>query len=77
MSGFFFFKKEIIDNVKLNPIGYKILLEILVKGNYKNSKEIPYIFLNRTVGESKLTLKEHWNYILHLKRLYKYKYGKK
>ncbi|MAG50812.1 hypothetical protein CL621_04210 [archaeon] len=77
MSGFFFFKKEIIDNVKLNPIGYKILLEILVKGNYKTVKEIPYIFLNRNVGESKLNLGEYLNYILHLKRLYTYKFIKR
>ncbi len=73
MSGFFFFKKEIIDNVKLNPLGYKILLEILVKGNYKTVKEIPYVFLNRSVGESKLNSREYFNYILHLKRLYAYK----
>lgn len=77
MSGFFFFKKEVIDNVKLDPIGYKILLEILVRGNYKTVKEIPYIFLNRNVGKSKLNLREYWNYILHLKRLYVYKFIKR
>ncbi len=73
MSGFFFFKKEVLDNVSLNPIGYKILLEVLTKANYKNFKEVPYLFLNREVGQSKLTIKEHWNYLVHLARLYKYK----
>ena len=73
MSGFFFFKKKIIKGIKLNPIGYKILLELLIKSKYKNTIEIPYIFQNRDTGTSKLTLKEYINYIKHLGRLYKYK----
>src|SRR3989344_473364 len=73
MSGFFFFKKKIIKGIKLNTIGYKILLELLIKSKYKNTIEIPYIFQNRDTGTSKLTLKEYINYIKHLGRLYKYK----
>ncbi len=76
MSGFFFFKKEVIDDVRLNPVGYKILLEILVKGNYKAVKEVPYVFLTRMVGKSKLGFEEYCHYLLHLKRLYPYKYKK-
>ncbi len=74
MTGFFFFRKKVIDNVELKPVGYKILLEILVKGNCKTYKELPYIFLNRSVGSSKLDLNEHINYIKLLARLYKYKF---
>ncbi len=33
MSGFFFLKKDIIKNVELSPKGFKIGLEILVRGN--------------------------------------------
>ena len=73
MSGFFFIKKDVIKNRKLSPIGYKILLEILVKGKYKNVVEVPYIFQNRNSGTSKLTLKEYLNYLTHLARLYTYK----
>jgi len=70
MSGFFFFKKDILDGITLSPIGYKIMLEILVKGKYQNIKEIPYTFRDRYKGESKLYLGEHVNYLRHLTKLY-------
>lgn len=73
LSGFFFFKKRVIRGIKLNPIGYKILLEILVKANYQSYKEIPYTFRNRNVGKSKINTKVLLKYVLHLLRLYKYK----
>ena len=77
MSGFFFFKKEIIKDVKLKPLGYKILLEILVKGRQKKIKEIPYMFRNRTFGKSKIGSKVYLDYLRHIFRLYKYKITKK
>ncbi len=72
MSGFFFFRKNIIDGVELSPIGYKIMLEILVKGKYDRNKvmEIPFTFRDRYKGESKLNWKEHLNYLHHLLKLY-------
>ena len=73
MSGFFFIKRKVIENVSLNPIGYKILLEILVKGSYNNVKEIPYTFKLREGGESKLGIGEYINYSKHLYSLYGYK----
>jgi len=41
LSGFFILKREIIDNVELAPRGYKMLLEILVKGKYNKVVEYP------------------------------------
>lgn len=72
MSGFFFFRRGVIDGVQLTPIGYKILLEIIVKGKYSKISEVSFTFRDRYKGESKLNLKEHYNYILHLIRLYIY-----
>jgi len=72
LSGFFLIHKKVIDGVKLNPIGYKILLEILVKGKYKNFIEVPYIFRNRTVGNSKMSNIIIWQYLKHLWRLKKW-----
>lgn len=69
MSGFFFLRRHVLEGVALSPIGYKILLEILVKGRPKKVVEIPYIFLNRTVGKSKLGGKVIFNYLRHLWRL--------
>jgi len=75
MSGYFFFKKKIIQGKPLNPIGYKILLEILVKGDYDKAKvkEMPFIFGKRYFGKSKLGFKVYLSYVMHLMLLYYYK----
>lgn len=71
-SGYFIFRKEVLDNVDINPIGFKIGLEIFVKGNYKNFIEIPFIFRDRLHGQSKLGKGEILNYIKHLIALKKF-----
>lgn len=73
MSGFFGFKKKLLKGTRLNPIGYKILLEILVKAAPKNKSELLYVFKNREKGESKLDLGEYLYFLRHLGRLYWYK----
>lgn len=70
ISGFFLFRRTVINGAKLDPIGFKICLEILAKGDYKTVKEIPFIFSNRSKGSSKLNLKEILGYIKHINRLY-------
>ncbi|MCK5022855.1 MAG: polyprenol monophosphomannose synthase [Candidatus Aenigmarchaeota archaeon] len=70
MSGFFFFNKNILNNVSLKPSGYKIGLEIFVKGKYDEIKEIPYTFKGRKVGKSNLGMKENMSYIKHIAKLY-------
>jgi dolichol-phosphate mannosyltransferase len=73
LSGFFFFKRSVIKNVTLCCDGYKILLEILVKGNYLNCKEVPIIFKPRTAGKSKLNFNEYIDYLKLLGHLYFHK----
>lgn len=68
-SGFFAFKKKVIKDVKLKPKGYKILLEILVLGNYKKVVEVGFKFGKRSAGESKLGIRIIFSYISHLIRL--------
>jgi len=65
-SGFFAFKKKILNGVKLEPVGYKILLEILVMANYQTVKEVGFEFQTRVHGESKLGFKNIFNYLHHL-----------
>lgn len=72
MAGFFAIKPSVIKGVKLNAAGFKILLEVLVKGNYSNLQEVPITFRDREVGESKLTRGVMINYITHLIHLYLY-----
>lgn len=69
-SGFFFFKREIIDGVKLDPIGFKIGLEVIVKGKYSKVKEIPYVFTDRTAGTTKFNSGEIFNYLKQLAKVY-------
>jgi dolichol-phosphate mannosyltransferase len=69
LSGFFLFKTKVIDGAVLSPTGYKILLEVLVRGNAKHVVEVPYTFKERERGKSNLTAKEQVNYLKHLYRL--------
>lgn len=66
LSGFFLFRKEVVEGVELAPTGYKILLEVLVKGDVKNVAEVPYTFRERERGQSNLTLKEEMNFLKHV-----------
>ncbi|HEY1978227.1 MAG TPA: polyprenol monophosphomannose synthase [Candidatus Baltobacteraceae bacterium] len=69
-SGYFLVKREALDGVELDPIGFKIGLEVIAKGHYGKAVEIPYVFKDRTVGESKLNQKEIINYLKQLRKLY-------
>jgi dolichol-phosphate mannosyltransferase len=69
LSGFFLFKKKVIDGAVLSPTGYKILLEVLARGNASHVVEVPYTFKERERGKSNLTAKEQINYLKHLYRL--------
>ena len=66
MSGYFLFKREAIEGVRLRPRGYKICLEILVRGNVRRVREIPFIFRDRTTGESKIGLRQDFDYLVQL-----------
>ncbi|WP_206915423.1 glycosyltransferase [Alicyclobacillus suci] len=68
-SGYFGVNRNVVDGAQLDPIGWKILIEVLVKGQYKTVHEIPYEFLARDAGESKMSMREQWNYFRHLFRL--------
>lgn len=72
MSGYFALKKAVIEDVKLVPRGYKIGLEIIVKGKAKHIKEVPFVFDNRADGDSKLDLKVQIQYLIQIGHLYAY-----
>jgi dolichol-phosphate mannosyltransferase len=59
LSGYFFLRRDVLSNLELTSAGYKILLEILVKGRYQSHLSIPFIFRNRQFSDSKLNLREH------------------
>jgi dolichol-phosphate mannosyltransferase len=55
-SGCFAMRRQVIQNQHLHPEGFKVLMEVLAVGDYKQVCEVPYQFSERTAGESKLRL---------------------
>ena len=72
MSGYFAFKKNIIEGLKFDAIGYKMLLEILVKTKGAKIQEVPYIFTDRKEGSSKLEASTVFDYFKSVWKLYRY-----
>jgi dolichol-phosphate mannosyltransferase len=72
MSGFFAVRRRVMDGVIFDAIGYKMLLEILVKAKHARVKEVPYVFTNRRAGESKVDSCVMVDYFKAVWRLYRY-----
>lgn len=70
LSGCFVMKKEALNGVK-KPIGYKLLLDVLVHSNLARVCEVPYTFHERRNGDSKLSMNEYVTYIKHLTKLWR------
>ena len=66
ISGFFMFKRQVVANTDLKPTGYKILLEILMEGEFQDVSEVGYTFRKRTSGESKLNARQQIDYLKHI-----------
>ena len=65
-SGFFALKREVVEDVELKPIGWKILLEALYMGKTQKVVEVPFIFALRTKGTSKLNFGQQIEYLKHI-----------
>jgi dolichol-phosphate mannosyltransferase len=74
MSGFFGFKRSVVNIASLSPTGWKIGLEILVRSKFKAVTEVPYTFVPRAHGESKLSRRIMTEYLKQLFYLYSFKY---
>ncbi|WP_442786421.1 glycosyltransferase [Leptothoe sp. PORK10 BA2] len=69
MSGYFMVRRRAIAGHTLNPVGYKILLEVIGRGQVGDIAEVGYVFQERASGESKVTWKQYLEYLGHLVRL--------
>lgn len=69
MSGYFMVRRKSVAGSTLNPVGYKILIEVLGRGNVGQIAEVGYVFQERLDGESKVTSKQYVEYLHHLVRL--------
>jgi len=69
LSGFFVVRRDCIEGLQLQPEGFKILLEILVKGRIHRAVEVPFHFATRHSGKSKADLKVALHYFSLLGKL--------
>jgi dolichol-phosphate mannosyltransferase len=58
LAGYFMVRRAAVDGVTLQPIGFKILLEILVRGRVTRVADVPYVFEARVGGQSKASLRQ-------------------
>jgi len=66
LSGFFLFRRALVDGVELKPVGWKISLEVLVRSHAQYLAEVPYTFAQRADGDSKATLQQGLLVLQHL-----------
>ncbi|WP_328472943.1 glycosyltransferase family 2 protein [Actinoplanes sp. NBC_00393] len=66
MSGLFAVRASSLEVAELQPLGYKILLELIIRNRPGRIIEIPYAFQPRHAGESKSTLREGLRFLKHL-----------
>lgn len=75
MAGFFAIRQSTLARAAaLRPIGYKIAIELIVRCDCRNVAEVPILFQDRVVGESKMSARQQWLYLRHLARLYAVRY---
>ena len=70
-SGFFLIRRDLATGVHIAAGGFKICLELLVRGRPQTVVEVPYVFSGRTAGESKMNVKEAFGYLAQLRNLHR------
>ena len=68
MSGFAAIKREVYDNLRINPLGFKINLEIMYKAKKKGYKiyEVPIVFEKRKAGKPTSSASEAFRIIRYI-----------
>ena len=75
MTGFFLVRRACVDGIAFQPSGFKLLLEILVRGRIRSVTEVPLAFGSRNRGASKANFKVGWDYAKLLASLYWERFG--
>ena len=69
-SGFFVLRRPVLHGVEIKAAGFKICLELLVRGAVRSVLEVPYVFSDRAAGESKMNHREALGYLVQLAQLF-------
>lgn len=73
-SGFLLFRREVLEGVSMDPTGFRIGLEVMVRGRYRTFTEVPYVHRARQKGGGKLDPLEVFSYLYQLTSLVSYRY---
>ncbi len=68
-SGFFLIRRAVVHGVRIEAGGFKICLELLLRGPVTSVAEVPYTFVDRTTGQSKMSTREALGYFTQLRQL--------
>lgn len=69
LSGLFAVDRSVITDASLAPEGFKILLEVLIRGHWDTVREVSYTFAARESGGSKAGWREGTQFLRHVLRL--------
>ncbi len=70
LSGFFVARHTLVNETRLRPIGFKILLDILIRSDWTRVEDLPLLFAPRAAGVSKATLSQGRDFLAHTARLF-------
>ncbi|HEX6240370.1 MAG TPA: glycosyltransferase family 2 protein [Polyangiales bacterium] len=73
-TGFMAIRRSLLPGLALDPVGWKIVLEIVVKASPVRLAEVPIVFTDREHGESKQSVGVLMEYFKHLYKLYKFRF---
>jgi len=72
-SGYFLIRRAAVQDVQIAAGGFKICLELLVRGRVSSVIEVPYEFVDRAAGESKMSWREATGYLWQVRDLWRYR----
>jgi dolichol-phosphate mannosyltransferase len=70
LSGFFLCRRRVIDGIEFRPVGFKVLLELLVCVPGLTVHEVPLGFAARAAGASKANLRQGVLFLRHIRSLF-------
>lgn len=69
LSGYFIARRDVLIDASLRPMGFKILLDVLVRADHSCVQELPLRFAPRAGGTSKATLGQGRQFLTHVATL--------
>lgn len=70
LSGFFLCRRALLDGIEFRPVGFKILLELLVCVPGITVRDVPLQFQRREAGSSKASMRQGLLYLRHVRSLF-------